>query len=270
MEKHPNEEAILKKASEQLIGSRYVKFFDSWLSSASKQEKKGLKILHSIFSTQGKKRFQLKIGKNENSLRISLDQLRKKQMRTSYDVQFCGESSDLHEPEIFKYKSINDFHFSQILTQSARDYLNAWLELKDDPEYKTSILGFLKSFFSVYKVQSGFLTSTHRESFQWVESEKSGNRLKSCAKGIEDKEHKRTLSLQIHTDKILPKLDRGYKLKAQQGLMGSGKITAWVSNFRGKDSSLYQDSYIPLVNKRVMARRADFNTSIVCRLLPHS
>lgn len=265
-----NDGTVLKKAAEQLIASRFIKFFDSWLASASKQEKKGLKILHSIFNTQGKKRFQSKVPKNENSLRISLDHLRKKQMRTSYDVQFCDGSPDLHEPEIFKYKSINDFHYSQVLTQNAREYLNAWLELKDDPGYKSSILRFLKSFFSVYKVQAGFLTSTHRESFQWVEGEKTGNRVKSCTKGIEEKGHKRTLSLQIQTDKILPKLDRGYKLKAQQGLMGNGKITAWVSNLRGKDASLYQDSYIPLVHNRVFARRADFNTSIVCRLLPNS
>lgn len=191
-------------------------------------------------------------------------------MRTSYDVQFCAESPDSHEPEIFKYKSINDFSFSQVLTPAARDYLNAWLELRDDPEYKSLVYLFLKGFYSVYNVQSGFLTSTHRESFQWVESSGSGKRVKSCAKEVGDQGHRRTLSLQIQPEKILPRVDRGYKLKAQQGLMGNGKITYWVANLNGKDASLYQDSYIPLIHKRIKPRRADFNTSIVCRLLPHS
>lgn len=271
MEKSLNDENLLRKVADSLISPKYSKFFSHWFSSSSKQEKKGLKILNSIFLSQGKKRFQIKIPKKENILQLSLEQLRKKQMRTSYDIQFCPESPDIHEPEIFKYKSINDLHFSQILTPVAKEYLNAWLELKDDPEYKSSVYLFLKSFYSVYVVQSGYLTSTHRESFQWVQSSGSGNRVKSCAKEIDSQGgHKRTLSLQIQPDKILPRVDRGYKLKAQQGLMGNGKITYWVANLNGRDASLYQDSYIPLIHKRIKPRRADFNTSIVCRLLPHS
>ena len=265
MENIASSQATLTTEANTVLNTDYFKYFNSWLQQSSKKDQKGLKILYSVHLTAGKKRFKPKAQSIDEKISSTAEQLRKKYMKTSYVTEFGGFIEE-NEPEIFKLRSVNEMEYKVVLKPLSLMHTDLWLKLNDDPYYKTCVLSFLRCYFSYCKVQQNQLFSTHRESYKWCDTPHPTNFTPQTLQSTIPKLHKRAVSLSLPCEPLLPTVDRGYKLRATQGHEGNGKITNWISNL--SNISSYQNSFIPYVHKRILARKADFRTSIVTRLLP--
>jgi hypothetical protein len=257
---NPSFPPSLSEAGKSLLSPSFIEFFPSWLNQSNKQEQKGLKVLLSVNKCLGEKRFKAKRYSSKNP--STLSELHSSFLKTSYEVQFCR--TPINEPEIFKHKPLKSLDYQKVLHPSVVPRVDNWLKLNDDAEYKSLVLLFLRSFYSYCTVQVTQLNSTHRESFKWFDREIDG-KIEKNSKKSEFKLKKRTVSLDL-PQPYLPRVDKSHKQRTVQEYLGNGKIINWISG--QKNQSLYQQSFIPYVHRRMLARKADFRTSIVTRLLP--
>lgn len=279
MEEIPNgQKSDLKAMASEILQDSAFNHIETWLSTATKNEIKGLKVVFAIVKHEGKKRFRPRAALNDSLLQNSADQLRKKYMRSYYKSEYCGVNPLNQETDILKYKRINELKCSEVLKPLSLQAIERWLSLKDGTSFQSLMLTFLRGIYSVVKTQMAVPSTSHRENYSWVKQSEikrntpaaqSVNRDSQAAVSIS----KRTESMDTRTRPIEKNTSfspLSHKLRNQQGLKGNGEITSWISHIPNAHTSLYQDSYIPMYVPRDNATKADFHTSIVFRLLPHN
>ncbi|OMJ66841.1 hypothetical protein SteCoe_36171 [Stentor coeruleus] len=266
----------LVKLAQELVLDEHFPCIPIWLSTATKNEIKGLKVVNAIVKHEGRKKFRPKQIPTESLLQNSADLLRKKYMKSNYEAEYCQESQNNQQVDILKYRQLNELKCTEVLKKLPLAYLKNWLTLKDEPNYQYLMLTFLRGIYSVAKTQTAIPSSSHREYFSWVKNDntrRNGLASKSVdRKNTQKSSSKRTESFseaKYHYES--PKYaEISHRTRGIQALKGNGEITSWVSHLQGVKTSLYQDSFIPLFAKKIIAPKADFNTSIVCRLLPNN
>jgi hypothetical protein len=265
-------EKSLKSLCHQVLSEKVFPFIETFLSSATKNEIKGLKVVYSIQKHEGLKKFRPRPAQNDSVL-STVDQLKKKYLKSNYNSEFCKEQGP--ETGIFKYKKLSELKCSEVLSLKTLENIESWLMLKDDFYYQNLVLIFLRGIYSVFRSQEAFPTSSHRECYSWVKAAqvgKSQSPLKAPRKIREEKfQQKRSESYVesvVRTKK--ENFNESPKLRAVRGLKGNGEITSWISNVNSKNTSLYQDTYLPIFHKPNLSGKSDFHTSVVFRLLPSS
>lgn len=262
----------LKQLAESVLAPKICLHIEQFLSTATKNEIKGLKIAASIHKHQGKKKFRPSSKPSEPMLNNTIDLLKKKYMRSYYNSEYCKEGGP--ETDIFKYKKISELKCGEVLSNESLESIQKWLNLKDEACYQEYLLAFLRGVYSVYRSQEAVPSSSHRENFSWVrQTGKSESPLKSLVgkislpKVVKRNERSESLAEGMIKEKR-ETLNESPKLAALKNLKGNKEITSWISNVPCRNTSLYQDSFIPLFYQKAAAKKSDFNTSIVCRLLP--
>lgn len=265
-------EKNLKQMAESVLDPRVWPYIDQFLSTGTKNEVKGLKIVASIHKYQGKKKFRPSSKPSVPSINNTIDILKTKYLQSYYNSEFCKDSGP--ETDIFKYKALSELKCSEVLTPECLKNVQNWLDLKDEIRYQELLLSFLRGVFSVFKTQEAVPSSSHRESYGWIRSAgKSESPLKLKVAKISlpkvNATQKRSESTGEGMSKQVRKTpNESPKLITLKNLKGNGEITSWISNIHGRNTSLYQDSFIPLYSQKVNKSKNDFNTSVVFRLLP--
>lgn len=265
----------LVKLAQELVSEEYFSYIPIWLSTATKNEIKGLKVVSAVVKNEGRKKFRPKQHPTESLLQNGADLLRKKYMKSNYEAEYCPDSQNNQQADILKYRRLNELKCTEVLKKLPLSYLENWLALKDEPNYQFLMLTFLRAIYSVAKSQTAIPNSSHREYFSWVKNDNT-QRNELTSKSVERKDNQKSSSnrrTESFSDaKKLHESPRyagiSHRARGIQALKGNGEITSWVSHLQGVKTSLYQDSFIPLFAKKIIAPKADFNTSIVCRLLP--
>lgn len=265
-------ETSLKPLLISVLTSKVAPYSDSFLASATKNEIKGLKIISSICKHEGRKKFRPRVSQNDSVLDTTLDNLKKKYLKSNYNSEFCKESGP--ETDIFKYKKLNELKCSEVLNGKCLEYVERWLGLKDDIYYQDHLLMFLRGIYSVYKSEESIPTSMHRESYSWVRAHRasaSPNKLVPLSKLKTPVQSKRSESLSLSKPVHNPSSSRvSPQLQALKALRGNGELTSWISNVHSKHTSQYQETYVPIFHKPSQQTKSNFHTSVVCRLLPSS
>lgn len=262
----------LKQLAETVLCPKIYPHIEQFLSTATKNEIKGLKIAASIHKHQGKKKFRPSSKPSEPMLNNTIDLLKKKYMRSYYNSEYCKEGGP--ETDIFKYKKLSDLKCGEVLSSDSLENIQKWLNLKDEAVYQEYLLAFLRGVYSVYRSQEAVPSSSHRENFSWVrQTGKSESPLKSFVAKVSlpqvaKKNHRSESTTEGMKKEKRESLNESPKLAALKNLKGNKEITSWISNVPCRNTSLYQDSFIPLFYQKTAAKKTDFNTSIVCRLLP--
>jgi hypothetical protein len=273
LSQNPNED--LKQASKLILKAEYLKFFDIWASTATKNELKGLKVIKAILKHQGKKRFKPKKQSEDQDIINTAEEIRKKYMKSYYKSEYCSNSI-LNNPEtdILKYKNLNELKSSEVLNKDALAQLESWLGLGDDKYYQALMLAFLRGVYSVSRTQAYVPVSSHRDNFNWRTS--SRNRSVMSTK---DSKPVQSLSVKTRAKSIEADLQTkpapiqynpiGHKLRNLQDLKGNGGITNWISNIPANNTSLYQDSFTTQSLANQKQPKKDLNTSMVFKLIPN-
>ena len=205
-------------------------------------------------------------------LDTTIDHLKKKYLKSNYNSEYCQESGP--ETDIFKYKRLNELKCSEVLNAKTLEYVERWLGLKDDLYYQDHLLILLRGIYSVYKSEESIPTSMHRESYSWVRSHRasaSPSKLVPLAKLKTPVQSKRSDSLSLSKPLRSGALSSvSPQLQALKALRGNGELTSWISNVHSKHTSQYQETYVPIFHKPGQLTKSNFNTSVVCRLLPSS
>jgi hypothetical protein len=68
-----------------------------------------------------------------------------KQITTSYQWSFGASKSQRPKQTILKYKTLSELSIGEILTDSAKSFLDNWLTLGDDVACEESILSTLRA-----------------------------------------------------------------------------------------------------------------------------
>ena len=265
-------ENFFKQMAESVLDSRVWPYINQFVSTATKNEIKGLKIVASIHKHQGKKKFRPSSKPSEPSFKNTIDILKTKYLQSYYNSEYCKDSGP--ETDIFKYKALAELKCSEVLTPECLQNVQNWLNLKDEIRYQELLLSFLRGVFSVFRTQEAVPSSSHRESYGWVKSAgKSESPLKPIVGKISlpkvNTSQKRSESTGERMNEQARKISyESPKLTALRNLKGSGEIMSWISNIHGRNSSLYQDSFIPLYYQKANKSKNDFNTSVVFKLLP--
>ena len=267
----------LKQLAVEIILDEYIGYIDSWMTTATKNEIKGLKVVSAVIKHHGKKRFKPRKNKSGMSIGTTAQQLHKKYMQSYYNAEYCtNDGQHNSESDILKYRRLTELKCACVLKKNALLFIESWLTLKDEQEYQTAMLTFLRGIYSVVKTQSAVPISSHMDYFSWFskDEQKRATENRKVSEGpVEVKSaHVRANSHELKIGTPLKKIDYnpyGHKMRNLQNMKGNGEITSWVSNISSTNNSLYQDSYIPQFYKRNNIPKADFHTSIVFRLLPN-
>ena len=117
-----------------------------WQYSATKPEKKGLKLIAAILKHKGTKRFRTRAS---TTALPALAEIRKPTFQTAYAAEFSSiPISARSHAAIFQYRKLADLPCSQVLNPIPLRILEAWFALHDDTEYQELVLGTLRSFLA--------------------------------------------------------------------------------------------------------------------------
>ena len=250
-----------------------------WESSSSANERKGLKILGSIYKYKGKKVFKKQPG-TANRLTSAEAELKKRQFVSTYDQEYSSASTGLRGPSIFDYKRLEDMPCSSILNPVGTMFIQNWLDQKDDAVYQDLVLQCLRSIHAVINSSSGLVSESHKH-YQWNDPSKnySAHRIDHQASGIlgvrstsANKPWTRPQAVEKPQTNIKSvMLTKEDLMKQKQALIkGSGVIGKWIVVPANPHVSSYQDTYVTHFNKYQKVLPPDFQTSIsVGRLCPN-
>lgn len=264
----------LKTMAFEVLLEEYSQYANVWLSTATKNEIKGLKVVNAVVKHEGKKRFKPRKKAETLNSGNSAEQLRKKYMNSYYNSEYClNAKKSQSETEIFKYKKLNELRCSSVIRKNVLLYLEKWLLTGDEEHYQSLMLSFLRGIYSVIKTQTAVPSSSHRENFEWVKIAGVRREVKNLSVEKPVVEAKKNNRTQSTGDQPFPAIGMqnpmGHRLRNLQGLKGNGEITSWISYVPNINSSLYQDSFAVQFSKKAPVPKNDFHTSIVFRLLPN-
>ena len=249
-----------------------------WDSSSNANERKGLKILGSIYKYKGKKVFKRPPG-TANRLTSAEAELKKRQFISTYDQEYSSSTAAMRGPSIFDYKKLEDMPCSSILNPVAIMFIQNWLDLKDDTVYQDLVQQCLRSIHAVINSSSGLVAESHKH-YQWNDPSKnySAHRIDHQASGIlgvraasANKPWARPQEAEKpQTSVKSAMLTKEDLMKQKQALIkGSGVFGQLIVPANPHVSS-YQETYVTHFNKYQKVMPPDFQTSIsVGRLCPN-
>ena len=79
----------LKTMAFEVLLEEYSQYVNVWLSTATKNEIKGLKVVNAVVKHEGKKRFKPRKKAETLNSGNSAEQLRKKYMNSYYNSEYC-------------------------------------------------------------------------------------------------------------------------------------------------------------------------------------
>lgn len=117
-----------------------------WFYSATKAEKKGLKLIGAILKHKGSKRFRTK---STASTLPAISQLQKPKYETQYSAEFSSiPITTRSHAAIFRYRKLADLPCSHVLNPMPLRILEVWFGVQDETEYQELVLGTLRSFLA--------------------------------------------------------------------------------------------------------------------------
>ena len=262
----------------QILKPGLVLKAEGWTTSSSLNERKGLKIISSIYKYKGKKVFKTQPA-GSTRLKSAESELKKRQFVSTYEQEYSG-SNKVRDANIFDYKKLEDMPCGSILNPVAIMFIQNWLDLKDEPSYQDLVLQCLRSIHAVINSSSGLISESHK-TFQWNDPSKnySTHRIDQQASGIlgvrsasANKPWVRPQSMEKAQTNIKSVMfTKEDLMKQKQSLIqGSGVIGTWVVAPANPHVSSYQDTYVTHFNKYQKTVPPDFQTSIsVGRLCPN-
>jgi hypothetical protein len=263
-----------------ILRPEFLSRTETWEASANQNEKKGIKIISSIFKYKGKKVFKTAPGANMKLGSVE-SELKKRQFVSTYGQEYSTITQGTRNPNIFDYKKLEDMPCSTILNQVAIMFIQNWLDLKDDQVYQDLVLQCLRSIHAVINSSSGLVSESHKN-YLWNDPSKNysvhridqqasyflGVRSQSANKpwvrpSTNEQNDKNNIKAVMFTKEDL--------MKQKQNLIkGSGVIGKWVVAPANPHVSSYQDTFVTHFNKYQKTQAPDFQTSIsVGRLCPN-
>jgi len=129
-----------------------------WVYSATKAEKKGLKLIEAILKHKGTKRFRTK---STASTLPALVQFQKPKYETQYSAEFSNiPVTTRSHAAIFKYRKLVDLPCSHVLNPLPLRVLEMWFSMQDETDYQELVLGTLRSFLAAADTSRPTLSET--------------------------------------------------------------------------------------------------------------
>jgi len=232
-----------------------------WVKNITKAEAKGLRLAAQIVKNQGLKKFRPSKTINPSvSSRTLLNH------QSQYTEAFSENVTQRYlESEVFKFVSLSSMPISKTLRSEVLMFIERWLQLKDEDIYQNYVLGFIKGFFTVVKVNDSAMISTARESF----SRKKIERIPVFGRKKWVDEEFRVKLPEIKAVKSLEFLKMRTCIKdvKEVACRDHVDIIKWVSG-QNPFKTVYQDQFHPKGIQTIPYRKKDFYTSTSVKLLP--
>jgi len=161
---------------QKIIQPQYIEHFADWEKFANEKEKKGLKLIASIYKHKGLKKFradppskQLESFQTSNTIDVKKAEelYRKSQITSLYTSEF-GSVVKESKPQtnIFRYQKCSETEFKQVLTKLTVQFIDNWIELNDEAEFQELVLTCLRSLNARIKsIQVG--KSEFKSQYNW-------------------------------------------------------------------------------------------------------
>ena len=257
--------------------SRCHDYLEIWLEAATRDEIKGLRVIHAIRKHQGHKKFRPLNRDSSSQFPITEEDFRKKTMQTFYKAEFSGESplERVYHCDLLKYKKLNELKYSEILTNDTKIFLERWIALRDSEKYQQLMMTCLQAVYSVVKANNNIPLSTAQEEFKVIGRPRTrkinhslnkiavASRTPTIQPKIRPESRIKERSLNPIPHKIF--YDPAYyKDRMTKIMRGSNNILKWVSD---KNISSYQDNYF---SKTICQKQSPnpLLSSTVIKLLP--
>lgn len=118
----------------------------TWMYSANKPEKKGLKLIAAILKHKGMKRFRTRASASQLP---NLEEVKKPKFQTAYAMDFSDiPVATKSHAAIFRYRKLSDLPCAQVLSPIPLRILENWFSLGDDTQYQELVLATLRSFLA--------------------------------------------------------------------------------------------------------------------------
>ena len=144
-----------------IIQPQLVEHFADWEKFANEKERKGLKLIGSIYKHKGLKKFradppskQLESFQKSNTIdyKKAEELYRNGQVTSMYTSEFGGAVRESKpQTNIFRYQKCSETEFKLVLTKLAVQFLDNWIELQDEAEFQDLVLICLRSLNARYK-----------------------------------------------------------------------------------------------------------------------
>mmetsp|Transcript_24024 Transcript_24024/g.27204 ORF Transcript_24024/g.27204 Transcript_24024/m.27204 type:complete len:380 (+) Transcript_24024:30-1169(+) len=275
--KRGKELTILKS----IVHPDYHRHMEIWHETATKEERKGLYLVQSIIKHSGKKRFKIQKEKKDQYAEILrpttaedvkhfAESFTKRGYSSSYGAFFAEKDTDkkkmLEKGKcILNYKKLADLTCSQYLSKISLIYIDHWLALGDDEDYKGYVLAFTRSVASA--VRSFNIAVSHsRSEFDWKHKAAfTPHRLDKVKNLVRSKSGTRLF--QTREIPKIGKIDVSEMTKKQKSTKSRKELLKCSSNFLDglraltPFESAYQDSFKTYHVHFEEPLRVDYNTS---------
>ena len=245
----------------------------TWLYSATKPEKKGLRLIAAVLKHKGMKRFRARASA---SLLPNLDEVRKPKFQTAYAAEFSDipVASKSHAA-IFKYRKLSDLPCAQVLSPIPLRILENWFGLGDETQFPELVLATLRSFLAAAMTSRQKLSESQAQFQGYDYSSLYSNRnMAASARVIRDLRHSKPWVLpdKPETTPIdVPQPASWEDVKRRQVLLmrGSGDVIRGLAQSTEPVLSSYQHTYRTHFTTYTARTKPDFYTSMALgRLCP--
>lgn len=255
------ETSELEAQAMRIFKDEYHSKIPLWLKNLTKSEIKGLRLATQIIKNQGLKKFH-----PSKSMYPSVSSKALSKTQSQYTEAY-GENitQKILDSEVFKYITLSSMPISKTLKPEALMFIERWLQLKDEDIYQNYVLGMIKGFFIVTKVNDTGMVSVARESYsrkkleripvfgrkKWVDEEVKVKLPEiKAAKSVE------MVKMKTCLNEIKEVVCRDHK-----------EIMKWVSG-NNPFKTVYQDQFHPKTLQILPYKKKDFYTSTSVKLLP--
>lgn len=238
-----------------------------WFYSASKAEKKGLRLIAAIVKNKGSRKFRTR---STTSTLPALAELQKPKYETQYSTDFSNiPITTRSHAAIFRYRKLADLPCSHVLNPMPLRLLEQWFGLQDDTYYQELVLGTIRSFQAAADMSKPTLSETQAKFIGYDYSNLySSHNMRASARVV--KEPKVTKPwVRPEKPAVLPPLEPTFTsiddLKRRREMhMGStvGRLAAMQSV--EPMLSNYQRAYVTHFTNYENRPKADLFTSMSC------
>lgn len=247
--------------AKSIFKGQYHSCIPLWVKNITKAEIKGLRLATQIIKNQGLKKFR-----PSKTIYSSVSSKTLLNHQSQYTEAY-GENitQRILESEVFKFVSLSSMPISNTIRPEALMFIERWLQLKDEDMYQNYILGLVKGFFTVVKVNDSGMISTARESF----SRKKIERIPVFGRKKWVDEEIRVKLPEIKAAKSVEFLKMRTCIKdvKQVACRDHNDIIKWIPG-QNPFKTVYQDQFHPKGIQTVPYRKKDFYTSTSVKLLP--
>lgn len=245
----------------------------TWLYSATKPEKKGLRLIAAVLKHKGMKRFRARASASQLP---NLEEVRKPKFQTAYAAEFSDipVASKSHAA-IFRYRKLSDLPCAQVLSPIPLRILENWFGLGDDTQYQELVLATLRSFLAAAMTSRQKLSESQAQFHGYDYSSLYSNRnMAASARVIRDTRHSKPWVLPDKPDTNPvdgPEPLSWDEVKRRQVLLmrGSGDVIRQLVQTTGPVLSNYQHTYKTHFTTYKARNKPDFYTSMALgRLCP--